>query len=133
MLYDLKVWLTGLILLLPIPVLALAWMRRSRFYAGHEVQERQKTLYLAALLAASLSAAAYLEFWSWRVCGLYGITPPLAVLLILERFLFVTRLLSAIAIVCFFLGRGPYRLLLILTTLWVTVQIWMHSRIIHWA
>jgi hypothetical protein len=57
----------------------------------------------------------------------------LMALLILERFLYLSRLLSAVAIICFFIGRGPYRFLVALTTLWVTLQIWVHDDIIHWA
>ncbi|SRR6266849_3052650 len=104
MLYDLEVWLAGLILLLPVLVLGFAWARSRRFYNSQPIQQRQKILYLVALVAASVSTLAYLGYWGWRVCGLYRITLPFMALLILERFLNLSKLLSAVAIVCFFIG-----------------------------
>jgi hypothetical protein len=133
MFHDLEVWLAGLSLLFPVPVFGVAWARSCRFYSDREIKQRQENLYLVALMAASVSTLAYLGYWGWRVCGLYRITLPLMALLILERFLYLSRLLSAVAIICFYIGRGPYRVLVVLTTLWVTLQIWMHDGIIHWA
>jgi hypothetical protein len=133
MLCSLSVWLAGLILLLPVLVLASAWARRTRYYGGHEIPQRQKTLYLLAIVAASVSTVSYLGYWGWRVCGLYRVSPPLMALVILERFMYISEVLSAVAIICFFLGRGPYRFPLVLTTLWLMLPIWVHGRIIHWA
>ena len=133
MLFSLKVWLAGLILLLPVLVLALAWARRTSYYSGCEVLQRQKTLYLLALVAASVSTVSYLGYWTWRGCGLYHVTTPFIVLLTLERFMYMSAVLSAVAMVCFFLGRGPYRFPLVLTTLWVMLPIWVQGSIIHWA
>ena len=133
MLYDLEVWLAGSILLLPVVVLGLAWARSSRFYSSHPIPQRQRILYRVALVAASVSALAYVGYWGWRVCGLYRIMLPFSALLLLDRFLYLSRLLSAVAIVCFLIGRGPYRGMTTLTTLWVTLQIWVHREIIHWA
>jgi len=70
-----------------------------------------------ALVAASVGTLAYLGYWRWRVCGLYQITLPFTALLALERFLYASRLLSAVAIVGLFIGRGPYRVLVTLATL----------------
>jgi hypothetical protein len=133
MLFDLEVWLAGLFLLFPVPVLGVAWARSHRFYSGHRIQQRQKNLYLVALVAASVSTLGYLGYWGWRICGLYRIMLPFMALLILERFLYLSRLLSAVAMICFFIGRGPYRVLVALTTLWVMLQIWLYDGIIHWA
>jgi hypothetical protein len=133
MLYDLEAWLVGLILLLPVLVLAFAWARSRRFYNSQPIQQRERNLYFVALVAASVSTLAYLGYWGWRVCGLYRITLPYMALLILKRFLYLSRLFSAIAVVCFFIGRGPYRVLLVVTTLWVMMQIWVHDGMIHRA
>ena len=86
-----------------------------------------------ALVAASVSTLAYLGYWGLRVWGLYQITLPFTALLTLERFLYAGRLLSAVAIVGLFIGRGPYRVLVTLATLWVMLQLWTHDGIIHWA
>jgi len=37
------------------------------------------------------------------------------------------------AIACLLIGRGPHRIPLVLATLWVMFQLWMHGGIIHWA
>lgn len=133
MIYDLKIWLAASILALPIVVLGLAWAGSSRFYGRHPIPKRQRIVYRVALLAASLSTLAYLGYWGWRVCGLYRIMLPSPALLVIEGSLNLSKLLSAVAIVCFLIGRGPYRVSAILTTLWVTLQIWLHGGIIHWA
>lgn len=133
MLYDMEVWVSGLILLSPVVVLGIAWAKSREFYSGKPVHQRQKLLYLVALVAASVSTLAYLGYWGWRVCGLYQITLPFTALLTLERFLYASRLLSGIAIVLLFIGRGPHRVLVTLATLWVMLQLWTHDGIIHWA
>lgn len=96
---------------------------RTRYYGGHELPQRQRTLYLLAMVAASVRTVSDLGYWGWRVCGLYQITAPWTVLIILERFMYLSEVLSAVAIICFFLGRGPYRFALVLTTLWVMLPI----------
>jgi len=133
MLVDLGIWIEGLILLSPTFVLGLAWARRGRFYSNKPTPQRQKILYLLALVAATISTLGYLAYWGWRVCKLYEITFPFIVLLALERLIWGCRLLSAVAIPCLIVGRGPYRGLLALTILWVMFQVWIHSDIIHWA
>jgi|SRR5450631_1313744 len=133
MLYNLGVWLAGLILLSPILVLGLAWAKINRFYYGKQVQRRQKLFYLAALVAGSVSTLAYLGYWSWRVCQMYHATVPFIGLLALERLIYISRVLSLAAIACLLIGRGPYRILLVLATLWVMFQLWVHGGIIHWA
>jgi hypothetical protein len=133
MLYDLEVFLVGSILLLPVVVIGLAWGRSSRFYRNHPIPQRQRIFYRVALVAASVSVLAYVGYWSWRVCGLYRIMLPSLILLSLERFLQLSKLFSAVAIICFLIGRGPHRVLVTLTTLWVTLQVWLHGGIIHWA
>ena len=133
MLHDLSVWLEGLTLLSPILVFGLAWARINRYYHGGQVQRRQRLFYMAALVAGSVSTLAYLGYWSWRVCQMYHATLPFVGLLTLERLIHVSRTLSFVAIACLVFGRGPYRILLVLATLWVTFQLWMHGDIIHWA
>ncbi|SPF39322.1 membrane hypothetical protein [Candidatus Sulfotelmatobacter kueseliae] len=133
MLYDLSVWLAGLILLTPILVFGLAWARISRYYHGRQVHRRQKISYMAALVAGSVSTLAYLGYWSWRVCQMYHATLPLIGLLTLDRLIYVSRALSMATIACLLFGRGPYRMPLALATLWVTFQLWVHGDIIHWA
>jgi|KBSMisStaDraftv2_1062788.scaffolds.fasta_scaffold36772_2 hypothetical protein len=131
--YGLRIWLVGLVLLLPVAVLGLAWAKSSRFFSTHTTARRQRILYLVALVSASVSALAYLCYWGWRVCRLYGVVLPLSPLIVLDRFLLLSRLLSIVAIVCFVIGKGPYRVLVILATLWIAVQIWVHDGVIHWA
>jgi hypothetical protein len=133
MLYDLGVWLAGLILLSPILVFGLAWAKINRFYHGRQVQRQQKLFYLVALVVGSVSTLAYLGYWTWRVCQMYHFTLPFFAVLTLDRLIYASRLLSVAAIACLLVGRGPYRFLLVLATLWVIFQIWMHGGIIHWA
>lgn len=133
MAYDLSVWLAGVILLLPIIVFGLAWARIKRFYERGETRRQQRRLYVTALLAGSLSTVAYIGYWGWRVCELYHATVPLPVLLALDRLIYVARAASIAAIVCLLIGRGPYRVPVLLATLWVTIQLWAHGGIIHWA
>jgi len=132
MIYDLEVWTGGLILLLPVVMLGLAWANRKGFNRNHSSKHRQQIFYLVALVTASASISVYLAYWSWRFCQLYKITPPFLILLTLERSIRVCTILSAIATVCFLIGRGPYRMLLALAMLWVLLQLW-RSGIILWA
>ena len=133
MLNDFGAWLVGLILLSPIFVLGLTWANISRFYRGRQVQRRRKLFFLAGLLASSVSTWAYLGYWGWRVCELYNVTAPLLALLILDRLIIPSTVLSMAAIPCVLIGRGPNRVLVALATLWLTFQLWTHGRIIHWA
>ena len=132
MLFGLIVALAGLLLLSPLFILSLAWKSR-KFQARQSAGRLQKILYRAALLAALTSALGYLGNWGWRACSLYSIALPFVVLLGIERLMFVGRFLSAAAVVCFLFGRGPYRLAVLLATVWVMLQIWIHGGIIHWA
>jgi hypothetical protein len=133
MLLNLSVWLAGLILLSPIVIFGLAWTKINRPYHSVEVQRRQKLLYMAALVAGSVSTLAYLGYWSWRVCQMYNASLPFVALLTLERLIYASRVLSIAAIACLLFGRGPYRILLMLVTLWVMFQLWIHGDLIHWA
>lgn len=133
MAYDLGVWLAGVILMLPIIVLGSAWARIKRFYDRGETRRYQRRLYVTALLAGSLSTVAYMGYWTWRVCILYHATVPLPVLLALDHLIYVARAASIAAIVCLLIGRGPYRIPVLLATLWVTFQLWVHGGIIHRA
>ena len=117
----------------PILLFGLAWTKINRFYQSRQVQRRQKLFYLVALVAGSVSTLAYLGYWSWRVCQMYHGTLPFIALLTLERLIYVSRVLSMAAIASLLIGRGPYRILLVLATLWVMFQLWMHGGIIHWA
>jgi len=133
MFYDMEVPVAGLILFLPVLVLGIAWARSRQFYNGNAIYPWQKLLYLVALVAASMSTLAYLGYWGWRVRRLYQIALPFTALLTLERFLYASRLLSAVAIVGLFIERGLHRILVTLATLWVMLQLRMHDGIIHWA
>jgi uncharacterized membrane-anchored protein len=88
---------------------------------------------MVALVAGSASTLAYLGYWSWRACQVYRVTLPFVALLTIERLMYVSRALSIAAIVCLLIGRGPYRVSVVLATLWVTFQLWVHDGIIHWA
>lgn len=133
MLFGLEVWLAGLILLLPGIVLGIAWVKNGRFYSSHNIAAPQRVLFRVALITASISTLAYFGYWGWRVCGMYHIVFPFSALLVLDRFLFLSRFFSALAIICFLIGRGPYRVLTTLATVWVMLQIWLHGGVIHWA
>jgi hypothetical protein len=111
----------------------LALAKINPFYHSRRIQRRQKLFYLVALVAGSVSTLAYLGYWSWRVCQTYHATLPFIALLTLERLIYVSRVLSMAAIACLLIGQGPYRILLVLATLWVMFQLWMHGGIIHWA
>lgn len=133
MLDYLELSLACLILSLPVFVLAVAWNGRTRYYNTYVVRRAQRTAYTVALVTASLSTAAYIGYWSWRICGLYRVTLPLTLVIIVDRLLLVGCPLSVVSIVCLLIGRGPYRLPLTLSTLWVTLQVWLHRGTVHWA
>jgi hypothetical protein len=133
MAYDLSVWLTGVILLLPMVVFGLAWAAIKRFYERGETRREQRRFYIAALFGGSLSTITYIGYWSWRVCQLYHATIPLPVLLALDRSIYAARAASIAAVLLLLIGRGPYRIPVFLATLWVTFQLWAHGGIIHRA
>jgi hypothetical protein len=133
MLYHLEIWIVGVVLSLPVLVLGLAWARVVRLRSDGSIQRRQRVFYLVALAAVSVSTVAYLGYWSWRICTLYRVELSFTSLLVLERSIYACRLLSLVAIACLLIGRGPHRVLLIVTTLWVMLQLWVHDGIIHWA
>jgi hypothetical protein len=133
MLYDLGVWAVGLFLSSPVAVLGVAWARSRQFYDSRLVERPQKVLYCVALATASLSVLPYLGYWAVRVCLLYQIKVPFSTLLAVARSVYAGRLLSAMAIVCLLIGRGPYRILVALAVLWVMLQLWIHGDLIHWA
>jgi hypothetical protein len=131
--FDVVIWIAGLVLSFPILVLGIAWERCGRFSESGETQRRQKLFYLMGLVAASVSTLAYLGYWIWRLCGLYHITVAFVLLLILERSIYICRLLSVFALACFLVGRGPLRVLVFLATFWVMIYLWAQGGIIHWA
>lgn len=132
MLYNLSVWLVGLIMLMPVPILALTWARV--ICPPHEIEAQgwQEQFYLLALIGSSICTLAYVCYWSWRVGLIYHATFPLNVLLKLEWFVSISRGLSIAAIGLMAIGRGPYRRALLLGTAWVSLNLWMHRDIIHW-
>jgi hypothetical protein len=133
MLYDLSVWLAVLLLVWPIPLFVLAWVRLPRFEYGSDVRQWQRFAYLLALSFASLSTLAYSAYWARWTCSLYRIIVPFSASIILDRFMRASLLLSAVAILGVVAGRGPHRILLALATLWVMSQLWLHSPVLHWA
>jgi hypothetical protein len=133
MAYDLNVWLAGVILLLPIIVFGLVWTRIKRFYERGDIRRQQRVFFVIALVAGSLSTVAYIGYWSWRVFELYHAPVPFVALLVLERLMYVARVASIAAIGCLLMGQGPYRIAVLIATLWVTFQLWVHNDVIHWA
>jgi len=86
-----------------------------------------------ARTGALLSAVASIGYWSWRVCQIYHTTLPFIALLTLERLIYLSRAVSIAAIGCLVIGRGPYRVRVLLAVLWVTLPLWVHDGIIHWT
>ncbi len=133
MLYDLQVWLGGLLIAAPIVALVAAWARIRQFYPSRLVRPRHERLYILALALASVSSLGYLGSWAWWTANLYSISIPIRVSLMLERFIRAGVLLSAAATGCLLIGRGPYRVLLVLTTLLMMAYLWSHIHLLHWA
>jgi hypothetical protein len=133
MFYDLGVWLAGLVVVGPAIVLGLACVNDGPYYRNNPTKHWRKVFYRVALIAGCASTLASFAYWGWRVCGLYQITLPFILLVTLERSIYACRLFSALAIVGLIIGRGPYRVLLTISILWVMVQLWTHGHIIHWA
>jgi hypothetical protein len=132
MAYDLGVWLAGLILLMPVVIFGLAWARIKRFYQARKFNPQQRYSYLIALIAASISTLAYISYWTWRVFELYHAIAPFAALLALERSIYVGKALSLVALGCLLIGRGPFRIPVLVGTAWVAFQLWTHGNVIHW-
>src|SRR5215467_5837067 len=118
MFFHLGVLLGGMFLLLPVLVIGLACANLSSFYRS-EILRRQRCFYLIALTAGSVSTASYLGYWGWRICQLYNVALSLSALLALDRAIAASKFVSIVAVGCFLLARGPYRFLLVLTSLWV--------------
>jgi len=117
----------------PVAIFGLAWARIKRFYQTQTGSTQQRYVYLIALIAASISTIAYVAYWSWRVCELYHATVPFAALLALERSIYLARAVSVVAIGCLLIGRGPFRIPVLMATAWIAFQLWAHSDVIHWA
>ncbi|HVO82037.1 MAG TPA: hypothetical protein VMT28_14980 [Terriglobales bacterium] len=120
-------------MLSPLVVFGLACAKVNRYYNRKQVQRQQKVFYLVALAAGSVSTLAYVGYWGWRVFQMNHATVPFIALLTLERLIYASRVLSIAALGCLLVGRGPYRIPLALAILWVTVHLWAHGSIIHWA
>jgi len=133
MLFSLEIWLAGLILFSPVVVLALTWARSGEFQRSHAVPKKQRVLYRVGLVSASFITVAYLGYWGWRICSLYQTAVPFWALYGLDRGIYLSRALSVVAIFGLLTGRGPYRTVALVTTLWVALLVWMNRGIIHWA
>ena len=133
MLLNLEVWLAALVIILPAIVDGFSCAAAPRYYRSRQVPGTQKSTYLAGLIIASAGALVQVNYWAWRVSALYRLKVPLPALIVLDRCLYPSAVLSSVAIVCFFIGRGPYRLLLALAALLVALQIWIHGGVLHWA
>jgi len=133
MLPSLEIWLAGLILFSPVVVLALAWARSGEFQRSHAVPKKQRVLYRVGLVSASFVTVAYLGYWGWRICSVYQVVLPSWALYALDAGFYLSRVLSVAAILGLLTGRGPYRTVALVTTLWVALLVWMNRGIIHWA
>jgi hypothetical protein len=133
MAYDFGVWLAGLILALPVAIFGLAWAKINQFYQPGHVRTVQRRSYLIALSTASISMLAYVAYWSWRVCELYHATIPFAALLALERSVYLAKGFSIVAVGCLLIGRGPFRIPVLVSTVWIALQLWAHGDVIHRA
>ena len=129
MLYDLGVCLAGLILFSPILAFGLAWAKIDGSYSNRQVQRRQK----------DSSDRGFVErsrlHWLLELACLSDISHHVAfiALLTLERLIYLSRAVSIAAIGCLVIGRGPYRVRVLLAVLWVTLPLWVHDGIIHWT
>src|SRR5688572_26484654 len=101
---EAQVWFGVLLLLSPVVVFAVAWVRSHSFYTHNTVRQRQKTLYVVALALASVSTLPYLGFWCWWTAKLYRVTVPFRLELTLERFILASLLFCAASIVCLLIG-----------------------------
>jgi hypothetical protein len=110
MLFDLRIWLAGLILLSPLFVFGLVCAKVNRYYNRKQVQRQQKVFYLVALAAGSVSTLAYVGYWGWRVSQMYHATVPFIALLTLDRLINASRLLSIAAIGCLLIVMCPRQL-----------------------
>ena len=133
MAFNLGVSFAGLILVLPVVVLGLAWAKVNSFYQSRQVQSGQRLSYLIALALASLSTLAYIGYLTCRFCQMYHTSLPVDALLSLYWLIKVSRIISVAAIGCLLIGRGPHRTPVLLAMLWVTFQLWLHGGIIHWT
>lgn len=133
MFFSLQVWLAAVVIVLPAVVNGFSWTRMARFYRSHQIPGPRRATYLLGLVISSTSTFVYSSYFAWRVCALYQVKFPLAAMIILDRSIYPAALLSLVAILCFFLGRGPYRLALTVGALWVALLMWIHGGVLHWA
>jgi hypothetical protein len=105
MLFDLGVWIVGLVLLLPAIAAGIAWARVRVFYDRSSVGSLQKSGFLIGLVAVSVSALAVYGYWGWRVSTMYGTSPSISVAMALDRLVQVGKWLSAASILCLLVGR----------------------------
>jgi len=133
MLYDLGVWIVAVVLALPLVALAAACARTRRFHRSNNTPSRQRAFYWSALALALVSGVAYLSYWAWLVAKLYSVAVSFQVSMWLERFMYVSALFAALALIFLFIGRGPYRVLAALSVIWTANYLLLRLPIIHWA
>lgn len=133
MLFDLAAGIVALSLGLPIAVIGFSWVRTRAFFARTEVAHRQRTMYYAALIAASITSIAYLCFWVWRVLGIYSVDVPFAYRLWLERCMYLSGVSSLASLVSLIFGIGPNRSLIALSVVIMTSYLYCRLPLIHWA
>jgi hypothetical protein len=133
MLYDLGVWIVGLVLALPLVALAIACAHTRRFHRSNKTPSRQRAFYWSALALALISNVVYVGYWSWRVVKLYSAEVSFQSSLWLERFMYASVVFTAVTLFLLFIGRGPYRVLVALSVIGIAAYLWLHLPIIHWA
>jgi hypothetical protein len=133
MLYSLGVWITGLFLASPLIPLAIAYVRAPGFHKRNDIPSQKRALYWTALALCLANAIVYLSYWAWRVCKLYNINVTLTLSLWLERSMYAAVGLAAIALGLVVLGRGPYRVFVALSIIWIAGYLWLRLPIMHWA
>jgi hypothetical protein len=133
MLYNLGVWMVGLVLACPVLAILTACAHAPRFYKRSNIPSRKRTFYRTAIVLSLTCAVAYLGYWVWLFCKLYSVSVSLTFSLWLERCMYASVIVAAIAVVCLYMGRGPYRAVVALSAGWIAAYCWLHLPIIHWA
>ena len=97
--------MVGLVLACPVLAMLTACARAARFYKRNNISSRKRTFYWTAIVLSLTCAVAYLGYWVWLFCKLYSISVSLTFSLWLERCMYASVLVAAIAIACLYMGK----------------------------
>ena len=132
MLFDLEVWVVGLIAALPVITAIAAWLSAPGYYEEKAVAAKDRNLYLCALLGASTIAVTYASYFLLFFLPLYQVH-LLRAAWFLDRMKMVAPLPAIAVLICLKYGRGPIRAPLSIAVIWMALYLFLRLPLLHYA